>query len=68
MSLQLILVFQSQKRNQDLLLKEAMIRVERDKELQYILLSLDGASLLFQGDRIRYINRTFESVFIKSQK
>ena len=66
MSLQLVLVFQSQKKNQDLLLKEAVMRVERDQELQYILLSLDGASILFQGDRIRFINRTFESLFIKS--
>jgi len=29
---------------------------------------MDGASVLFHEDKIRFINRAFESIFIKSQK
>ena len=49
-----------------MLLRESVARVERDSELKYILLSLDGASALFSDNKIKFINRTFESVFVES--
>lgn len=49
-----------------MLLKVSIARVEKESEMQYILLSLDGASALFSGQKLQFINRTFESVFVKS--
>ena len=63
-----LLVFNGLNRIKTQLLKSTIARVEKDAELQYILLSLDGASVLFSEDKIQFINRTFESVFVKSHK
>lgn len=51
-----------------MLLKESIVRMEKDSELQYILLFLDGANSLFSGNEIQFINRTFESVYVKSEQ
>ena len=63
-----LLVFNGLNRIKTQLLKSTIARVEKDAELQYILLSLDGASVLFSEDKSQFINRTFESVFVKSHK
>jgi len=63
-----LLVFNGLNRIKTQLLNSTIARVEKDAELQYILLSLDGASVLFSDDKIQFINRTFESVFVKSRK
>ena len=62
--LNMVVVFNGQKRIQAMLLKESLARVQKDSELQHILLSLDGATVLFSGESIQMINRAFESVFV----
>ena len=64
----LVVVFNGQKKIQKQLLRETIQRVQKDSELQYILLSLYGGSALFSNDSVRFVNRTFESIFVKSDQ